>query len=112
MPHMKLKNNKQKKSKKLKYTILIILIYFIFSYTFYNSFKNNKNISNEQFITFLLNNGNSNFDKECKFPNIINKTMSHLLKIDFSNPVSLFNENILGYTHEEKKEDDYSNLEE
>ena len=110
MSHMKLKN-KQNKKKNYKYMILIIFIIFIFSYTFYNSFKNNKNLSNEKFINFLLNNGNSNFIYEYKFPIIINKTMSYLLKIDLSEPVSLFNENILGYSNQTNtKEDDYSEL--
>ena len=108
MAHMKLKGPSKKK--KIKFIFLIIFIYFIFSYTFYNSFKNNKNISNEQFINFLLNNGNSNFTNEYKFPNIINKTISYLLKIDFTNPETLFNENILGYTNKEKNDDEYSNL--
>ena len=109
MAHMKLK--KPSKKKQFKYLFLIIFIYLIFSYTFYNSFKNNKNISNEQFIKFLLNNGNSNFVNDYKFPNIVNKTMSYLLKIDFTNPETLFNESILGYTNKEKTEDEYSNLE-
>ena len=111
MTHMKLKKKTSKK-RKIKYIFLIIFIYLIFSYTFYNSFKNNKDISNEKFINFLLNNGNSNFTNEYKIPNIINKTMSYLLKIDFTNPQSLFNESILGYTNEMTEEDDYSNLEE
>ena len=109
MAHMKLK--KKTKKKKFKTFFIIAFIYIIFSYTFYNSFKNNKNISNEQFINFLLNNGNSNFIKEYKFPNIINKTMNYFLKIDFTNPETLFNESILGYTNKEKEEDEYSNLE-
>ena len=108
MAHMKLKN---KKKKNFKFLIIIIFIYFIFSYTFYNSFKNDKNISNEQFILFLLNNGNANFTNEYKFPNIVNQTMSYILKIDFSKPETLFNENILGYTNE-SDEEEYSNLEE
>ena len=108
MAHMKLKGPSKKK--KIKFIFLIIFIYFIFSYTFYNSFKNNKNISNEQFINFLLNNGNSNFTNEYKFPNIINKTISYLLKIDFTNPETLFNESILGYTNKENNDDEYSNL--
>lgn len=112
MSHMKLKNKTNKKNKRFKYLIIMTFIYIIFSYTFYNSFKNNKEISNEKFINFLLNNGNSNFATEYKFPNIINKTISYLLKIDFSNPASLFNESILGYKEETTKEDDYSNLEE
>lgn len=110
MSHMKLK--KPTKKKKIKYILLIIFIYFIFSYTFYNSFKNNESISNEQFIEFLLNNGNSNFANDYKFPNLINKTMSYLLKIDFTEPSSLFNESILGYANESTEEDEYSNLEE
>lgn len=109
MSHMKLKKSKKKKYKSL---FLIVFIYAIFSYTFYNSFKNNKNISNEQFITFLLNNGNSNFTNEYKLPNIINKTMSYLLKIDFSKPETLFNENILGYVDNKEEIEEYSNLEE
>lgn len=108
MAHMKLK--KASKKKHFKYLFLTIFIYLIFSYTFYNSFKNNKNISNEQFIIFLLNNGNSNFTNEYKFPNILNKTISYLLKIDFTNPETIFNESILGYTKKENEEE-YSNLE-
>ena len=110
MSHMKLK--KPTKKKKIKYIFLIIFVYFIFAYTFYNSLKNNKNISNKQFINFLLNNGNSNFTNDYKFPNIINKTMSYLLKIDLTKPETLLNESILGYTHETTGEDEYSNLEE
>ena len=112
MSHMKLKTKtKTNKKKKFKYIFLTIFIYFIFSYTFYNSFKNSKIISNETFINFLLNNGNSNFNYEYKFPNIINKTMSYLLKIDFTEPATLFNESILGYANSSVEEDDYSNLE-
>ena len=110
MSHMKLKNTTKKK--KIKYIFLIIFIYSIFSYTFYNSFKNNKKISNEKFITFLLNNGNSNFANDYKFPTFINKTMTYFLKIDLTNPSTLFNENILGYTNEISDEEEYSNLEE
>ena len=110
MSHMKLKNKTNKK-KKFKYIFLTIFMYFIFLYTFYNSFKNNKIISNENFINFLLNNGNSNFTNDYKFPNIVNKTVSYLLKIDFTEPTSLFNESILGYQNKIEEDDDYSNLE-
>ena len=82
MAHMKLK--KISKKTKLKSIFIIIFIYIIFSYTFYNSFKNNDKISNEQFITFLLNNGNSNFTNEYKIPEVINKTMTYFLKIDIT----------------------------
>ena len=111
MAHMKLK--KTTKKKKIKPILIIIIIYTIFTYTFYNSIKNNKNISNEKFINFLLNNGNSNFVNEYKFPKIINKTIAYFLKIDFTTPKSLFNTSIIGYQNQEKlkKEDEYSNLE-
>jgi len=109
MTHMKLKKKVSKK-RKIKYIFLIIFIYFMFSYTFYNSFKNNEDISNEQFINFLLNNGNSNFTYDYKFPSIINDMMTYFLKIDFTKPETLFNESILGY--EENEGDEYSNLDE
>ena len=104
---MKLKNKKKKSS---KFIILLLLSYFIFSYTFYNSFKNNQNIANEEFINFLLNNGNANFTNKYELPKVIHKTMNYLLKIDITKPYTLFNENIIGYT--EKEQDEYSNLEE
>lgn len=108
MSYMKLK--KKSKKKKYKYYLLIIFIYLIFSYTFYTSLKNNKNISNEQFIKFLLNSGNSSFTTEYKVPTIINNTVNYLLKIDFTKPETLFNENILGYSEDISEEDEYSNL--
>jgi len=108
MSHMKLKN-KSKKKPKYKYFLLIILTYFIFSYTFYNSFKNNQSKNNEEFINFLLNNGNAHLKTKNNFPKIINKTINYLLKIDLTNPETLFNENIIGYS--ETEEDEYSNLE-
>lgn len=108
MAHMKLKKKNNKK--KFKYILIIVFIYVIFSYTFYNSFKNNKDISNEKFITFLLNNGNSNFSYEYKIPSIINDTVSYFLKIDFTKPETLLKGSILGYTEDDLLE--YSNLEE
>lgn len=109
MAHMKLKNSKPKK-KKIKYIFLIFLVYAVFSYTFYNSFKTNNANTNEEFINFLLNNGNAHIGTNFKLPKVINKTINYLLKIDITNPVTLFNENIIGYTS--KEEDEYSNLEE
>ena len=109
MSHMKLRKKKSKKNK-LKYFCLIIFMYLMFAYTFYNSFKNNENISNEKFTLFLLNNGNSNFMYEYKIPNIINKSIHYLLRIDFSKPDTLFNNSIFGYSDIEEEE--YSNLSE
>lgn len=108
MAHMKLK--KIPKKKKFKYIFLIVLVYLIFAYTFYNSFKNNNRINNQAFINFLLNNGNSNYLDEYKFPKIISKTINYLLKIDFTNPETILSTSIIGY-EQTTEEDEYSNLE-
>ena len=117
MSGMKLKraknNKKILKIKRIKYIVLIVFTYSIFSYTFYNSFKNTAKETNAEFINYLLNNGSSHFYKEYKFPKVINKTLLYLLKIDFSNPESLFNENIIGYGVDalDREDDEYSDLE-
>ena len=108
MAHMKLKRIPRKTE--IKSSLILIIIYWVFAYTFYYSFKNISLSSNETFIKFIINNGNSNYRPNYKLPEVINKTMHLLLKIDFTKPVSLFNENIIGYS--EKESDDYSNLEE
>lgn len=108
MAHMKLK--KIPKKKKRKYLFLILLVYLIISYTFYNSFKNNHNIYNQEFINFLLNNGNSNYLNEYKFPKIVNKTIKYILKIDLTNPETILNNSIIGY-NKDTEEDEYDNLE-
>ena len=108
MAHMKLK--KISKKAKFKSSILIIIIYLVFSYTFYYSFKNISISSNEAFIKFILNNGTIKFNNNYKLPKIVNKTMHLLLKIDITKPVTLLNENIIGYSEQET--DDYSNLNE
>ena len=107
MTHMKLKKISKKKS--IKYIILLIIIYLTFIYTFYYSFKNISNESNQEFINFLLNNNILIQEDRYKYSKIINKSFNYLLKIDFTKPVTLFNENIIGYS--EKEIDDYSNLE-
>ena len=96
---MKLKKIPRKK--KFKLFILIIILYTVFAYTFYYSFRNNKDITNEEFIKYLLNNGNIHFAYEYKLPNLINSTLKYLLKIDLTKPVTLFNDSILGYTENE-----------
>lgn len=107
MSHMKLK--KIPKKKKIKSLILILIMYLSFAYTFYYSFKNNSHIINEEFINYLLDSGNANIKSNNKFPQVINKTINFLLKIDLTNPATLFNENIIGYTSEQT--DNYSDLE-
>ena len=100
MAHMKLK--KLPKKTKFKYSFLLIIIYLDFAYTFYYSFKNISANSNEEFILFLLNSGNAGLTNEYKLPKVINKTLNYLLKIDITKPTSLFNQNIIGYSEEEK----------
>lgn len=106
MPSMKLKGPKNKKINKLKIFLILVIIYLSLSLTFYYSMKNNKMITNEEFIIFLLNNGNANFTKDYKFTNVINKTVNYILKIDFTNPVSLFNGTILNSSNNQNKDDD------
>ena len=100
MSGMKLK--KISNHKKIKFIFLVIVIYLVFAYTFYYSFRNNKQITNEEFIKFLINNGNSNIYSEEKLPKIINKTLKYILKIDITKPTTMFNQSIIGYN---KKED-------
>ena len=106
MSVMKLK--KIPKRKKVKYLFLILIGYLVFAYTFYYSFKSISNNTNEEFITFLLNNGNANLQNDYKLPKVINKTVKFLLKIDILHPDSLFRENIIGY---ENNADDDVDLE-
>ena len=101
MAKMKLK--KISKVKKIKFIFLIIIIYLIFAYTIYYSFKNNSKITNEEFIKFILNNGNVYSLHKEGIPKYLNKTLNYLLKIDITKPYTLFNNNIIGsdYDHEE-----------
>lgn len=103
MNKMKLKGIKKKKSKLL---LFLILTYILFSYTFYYSFKNNKNINNQEFIKFLLNNGNANFTKEYKLTTIVNNTVNYLLSIDMTKPITLLNDGVIGkYTKNNSNDD-------
>ena len=110
MGRMKLK--KIPKKKKYKLLFLIIILYLFFAYTFYYSFKNDKKIMNEKFINFLLNNGSTHYIKELHLPKVINSTVKYLLKIDITDPTSLFKENILGYEIPEDDLDDIDRLRE
>ena len=107
MPHMKLKNNKKKH--KLKYLILIIFTYFIFAYTIYNSFKNNKNIMNEKYINFIIDNGINYHTDNYKFPKLLNSTVNYLLSIDFSKPYTILGTN--AFNEEETTNDEYEDIE-
>ena len=68
---MNLKSPKKKKKfKKIKILFYITLIYLGFSYTFYYSLKNNKTVSNEEFINLLVSTGNANILSKYKTTNI------------------------------------------
>lgn len=110
MGRMKLK--KIPKKKKYKLLFLIIVLYLIFAYTIYYSFLNNKKITNEKFINFLLDNGNTHYIKELYIPKVINSTINYLLKIDINKPESLFKENILGYEVDDSENMDIDSLRE
>ena len=111
MALMKLK--KIPKRKKIKYIFLLFITYLIFGYTIFYSFKNNSKITNEEFINFLLNNGNLYELEDKGLPRIINKTLGYILKIDITKPYTLFNENIIGYrVLEEEDNEDLEKLKE
>lgn len=99
MAHMKLKKISPKK--KLKFIFLLLLVYLTIAYTFYNSFKNNNISYNKEFISFLLDNGSPTNISDYKIPKILNKTITYLLKVDLSNPSTILNNSILGYSYDE-----------
>lgn len=111
-------SKKKKKHIKLRFIIYSIIIYICFCYSFYYQLKNNKIVSNEEFINLLTSTGNANILNEYKFTSIVNSTMKFIFNIDFTNPITLFNSSILKFNNEDTKSisleynDDYSNLEE
>lgn len=116
---MKLKNPKKKKNyKKIKLFIYLSLIYLGFSFSFYYSIKNNKTISNEEFINLLISSENGSILSNYKTTNLINYTMKFLFNIDFKNPKTILNSTILKYGSNKETtktisleyNDDYSNM--
>lgn len=108
MAHMKLKKISPKK--KLKFILLLLLVYLTIAYTFYNSFKNNNISYNKEFISFLLDNGNPTTISDYKIPKILNKTITYLLKVDLSNPSTILNSSVLGYSYDESTNLDLDKL--
>ena len=108
MAHMKLKKLSPKK--KLKFILLLLLVYLTIAYTFYNSFKNNNISYNKEFISFLLDNGNPITISDYKIPKILNKTITYLLKVDLSNPSTILNNSVLGYSYDEPTDLDLDKL--
>jgi len=119
---MKNPNKKTKKLPKIKMILLTIIIYSVFCYSFYYNMKDNKKISNTEFINLLLNGNDYSYLKEYKTVNLVNTTMKTLLKIDITNPSTIldntiFKSNIKNEQHKETSveleyQDDYSNMEE
>lgn len=107
---MKLK--KIPKRKKFKFIFLLIIVYVIFGYTIYYSFRNNSRITNEEFINYILNNGNLYKIENRGITKVINKTLGYMLKIDITKPYTLFNENIIGYEIDKEDNDDLEKLKE
>ena len=74
MAHMKLK--KVSKRTKFKLVFILIIIYLTFSYTFYNSLKNNQSYYSQEFLTYLLEEGNPHLVIEYKLPHQQNHHIS------------------------------------
>lgn len=120
--NMKNPNKKTKKLPKIKMILLTIIIYSVFCYSFYYNMKDNKKISNTEFINLLLNGNDYSYLKEYKTVNLVNTTMKTLLKIDITNPSTIldntiFKSNTKNEQHKETSveleyQDDYSNMEE
>lgn len=112
---------KRKLTKKIKIGFYLLIIYLTFAYTFYYSLKNNKTVSNEEFINLLVQTGNANILNQYKATSIVNSTMKFILNIDLTKPSTILNSSILKYGKEKKENiktisleynDDYSNMEE
>lgn len=108
---------KKKKFVRIRYLIYILIVYFTFSYTFYFSVKSSDKVNNEKFIKLLLQNGNAHIENDNSLVNVVNSTMSYLLKIDLKNPSTILDNSILKLGRKEEKIsiehlDDYSNMEE
>ena len=96
---------KKKKKRKFKKIVFMIIIYLSFSYTFYYMVKDNKMVTNEEFINILVSSGNANILNKYKATSVINGTMKFFLNIDFTNPISIFNASVLRYGYVNKTKD-------
>ena len=111
---MKLKGSSKKKIRKLY--IYVVFFYVVFSITFYYSLRNSNEISNVNFINFLLKGGNSHLISDYKLVNLINSSTKFLFSIDIKNPTSILDNGILVYGNNDRvlemeHNDDYSDLE-
>ena len=116
----RMKLQRKKKKRRLRYLFFLGIIYISFSYSFYYMVKDNKTLTNEEFVNVLVSSGNANILNKYKATNIVNGTMKFILNIDFTNPNSIFNTGILKYGDSDKKmvektiainyNDDYSEM--
>ena len=105
-------NLKSRKKKKINLILYLIIIYMAFAFTYYYSLKDSNIISNERFITYILNGGNVNNISDIKLSNIVNKTINLVFKFDIKNPTSILKSTSFNNKREIVLEhnDDYSNL--
>lgn len=107
----------KKKKNKLKIIFYLIIVYLSFSYTFYYSIKSGNSISNKEFINLILSSGNANIIKSNSLINIVDDTINYIFNIDFKNPVTILNNELLSTNKKTNEvnilyEDEYSNMEE
>lgn len=107
----------KKKKSKLKIIFYLIIVYLSFSYTFYYSIKSSNSISNKEFINLILSSGNANIIKSNSLINIVDDTINYIFNIDFKNPVTILNNELLSTNKKNNEvnilyEDEYSNMEE
>ena len=118
---MRKMNLKKKKKRRFRCLFFLSIIYISFAFSFYYMIKDNKTLSNEDFINILVASGNANILNEYKTTSIVNGTMKLLLNIDLNNPTSIFNTNIIKYGYQQQKKaiektiainynDDYSEM--
>lgn len=121
MTKMNLKNPTKKKRKtRFKIFIILVIIYFGFCYGFYYTMKDNKKISNTEFIKMLLSGNDYSYLKKYKTVNLVNETMKIFFSIDLKNPTTILNNTIFKNNKEKDNTssisldymDDYSNMEE
>lgn len=111
--------NLKGKNKKSKFKIIfdLIIAYLSFTYTFYYSIKSSNTITNKEFINLILSKGNANITHTYSLINIVNDTANFLFNIDFKNPRTILNKELLASNKKNNEiniinDDDYSNMEE
>lgn len=107
----------KKKTSKFKIIFYLIIVYLSFAYTFYYSIKSSNTITNKEFINLILSKGNANINNDYSLINIVNDTVNFLFNIDFKNPSTILNKELLASGKKNNEidimhDDDYSDMEE